>query len=115
MKRDIVTTQDRKEFLPVLKDFIFILENTSYIQLCSVKLEATSIDLSDTMLNPYKLVHLLEELGYEKVNQDDEGKDVKYWIDMKRKDDQKFDSGCEELCISGCAMTFELKLSLKDF
>lgn len=70
--------------------------------------ELRSIDLSDSMFNPYTLCVYLEELGYEKGTQDDNGWEFDFWIPF-RKD------GHTPVEVSGTGITFELSLSELDY
>lgn len=70
--------------------------------------ELRSIDLSDSMFNPYTLCEYLEELGYEKGTQDDNGWQLDFWIPF-RKD------GHTPVEVSGTGITFELSLNELDY
>jgi hypothetical protein len=71
-------------------------------------------DLSDRDINPYQLETLLKEFGYETDDRDDNGWERDFWIYMSRKDGRHFDSGCENIVIMCCGMTFELKVYIQD-
>lgn len=84
-------------YLPVVKDFIENLEKwdgEDYFEK----------DFSDTELNPYTLGMILEELGYERVNQDDNGWQMDFWITYEKE-------GYKSISLEGTGITFELKLS----
>ena len=76
--------------------------------------EELGVDFYQSGLCPYHLRLLMEELGYEVINSDDNGWELDFWIDMKRKDEKVFPSGCERMVIRGCGMTFELVLHIED-
>lgn len=62
------------------------------------------IDLSNTELNPYTLQALLEGLGYEVTERDNNGWQLDFWINMEKPN-------FKNLSINGTGITFELKLS----
>ncbi|WCF11432.1 hypothetical protein NDS46_31230 (plasmid) [Paenibacillus thiaminolyticus] len=98
-----LTDEVKEKFMPVIQEFISKLE--------SMKPEESSelleIDLSDTELNPFTLVILLESIGYEQTNQNDNGWQMDYWITMCKE-------GFKPLLVKGTGITFELRLSEKD-
>ena len=100
MNRWTLTEEKRKKYEPFVQDFINRLE--------AVDLEtATNLleqDFSDTELNPATLTDILEGLGYEVDDRDDNGWELDFWITM-------FKSGYRPIRIQGCGMTFELMLS----
>ena len=70
--------------------------------------ELREVDLSDSGFNPYTLCEYLEELGYEKGTQDDNGWELDFWIPF-RKD------GHTPVEVYGTGMTFELGLRELDY
>ena len=110
MNRWILTDEIRAKFNPVLKEYFNKVENLTVEQVEKMSNEDMGIDLSDTGINPSQLVDLLEEFGYEETDRDDNGWELDFWIHMRRKDGKFFDSTCEHLVVSGCGMTFELKI-----
>jgi hypothetical protein len=55
-------------------------------------------------------VNLLEEFGYEQNDIDHNGWELDFWINMNRTDRKTFASGCENIVVAGCGITFELKI-----
>jgi hypothetical protein len=99
MSRWELTEEVRLKYTPVVEEFIKQVELSKYSD-GENRLEK---DFSDTELNPYTLVKLLETLGYEEIDQDSNGWQLDFWITMK-KDRHK------SLYVLGTGMTFELKL-----
>lgn len=110
MNRWALTDEVREKINPLLTEYFNKVENVASEQVEQMSNEELGIDLSDKGVNPYQLTQLLEEFGYEKEYQDDNGWELDFWIHMRRKDGKTFDSACENLIIFGCGMTFELKL-----
>lgn len=110
MNRWNLTEEIREKIKPILQQYFDKVENITAEEFEDMSEKELGIDLSDTGINPYQLVKLLEEFGYEETNRNDNGWELDFWIDMKRKDDKTFISGCEHLTIAGCGMTFELKI-----
>ena len=115
MNRWILTDEIRNKIKPLLVEYFNKVENVTSEQVENMSNEELGINLSDRGINPYQLWKLLEEeFNYKKVNIDKNGWELDFWIDMKRTDGKFFDSGCEHLVISGCGMTFELKIWIDD-
>ena len=114
MNRWKVTDEIKEKFIPILKDYLNKLENLTVEQVETMSNEELGLDLSDKGINPSQLVDLLEELGYEETTRDDNGWELDFWIYMHRKDHKTFDSTCEKLVVSGCGMTFELKVYIEE-
>lgn len=114
MNRWLLTDEIRDNIKPLLTEYFNKVENITYEQMEEMTNEELGIDLSDKGINPYQLVSLLKEFGYEKEDQDDNGWELDFWVYMKRMDGKFFDSGCENLVVSGCGMTFELKIYIDD-
>lgn len=100
MNRWNLTEQERIKFMPIVKSFIEELENLNI----DGSADLLEKDLSDTELNPSKLQNLLEELGYEVEDRDDNGWQLDFCITMTK-------DNCKTIQIAGCGMTFELMLS----
>ncbi len=115
MNRWILTDEIRNRIKPLLVEWFDFVESLTYEQLEKVELSETiEIDLSDNGINPYQLEKLLEEFGYEVDDRDDNGWERDFWIYMTRKDGKNFPSGCENIAIMCCGMTFELKVYIQD-
>lgn len=109
-----LTNKIRNKFIPILKEYLDNVETATEEQIENMSQEEIEIDFSDTGISPSQLVGLLQELGYEETDRDANGWELDFWIYMKRKDEKHFDSGCEKLVVSGCGMTFELRVWIDD-
>lgn len=89
-----LTKEVRREFTPIIQKFI---DDKSL----------SSLDLSDTKLNPYTLGEILEELGYEKTEIDSNGWEMDFSIHYNKE-------GHTELVLSGTGITFELKIEIRE-
>lgn len=114
MNKWLLTDEIREKIKPLLTEYFDKVENVTYEQIEEMTNEELGIDLSSTGINPYQLMSLLEEFGYEEEGRDDNGWELDFWIYMKRTDGKSFNSGCENLVVRGCGMTFELKIYIKD-
>lgn len=114
MNRWILTDEIRDKIKPLLTEYFNKVENVTTEQVEKMTNEELGIDLSDKGINPSQLVDLLKEFGYEETNRDDNGWELDFWIYMRRTDGKYFDSDCEHLVVSGCGMTFELKIYIED-
>lgn len=94
MSRYDIKEETKEKFLPVIKEFIWDIESD----------ENRNIDLSDTDLNPYTLMSILEDLGYIKEDVDVNGWEMDFSIKM-------ISEGARDINIYGCGITFELTLS----
>lgn len=96
-----LTQEVREKYKPIVKDLI------SKVAACKLEQNSrydVSVDLSDCELNPYTLGKILEEdFGYEHVETETNGWQIDFWSYYTH--DTK-----PLLCITGCAMTFELIL-----
>ena len=110
MNRWNLTNETRDKIKPLLVEYFNKVENLTAEQVEQMTNKELGIDLSDKGINPYQLVRLLEEFGYEEEYKDNNGWELDFWIYMKRTDGKYFDSECEKLVICGCGMTFELKI-----
>ena len=110
MNRWHLTDEVREKIKPLLTEYLNKVESVTVEEIEYMSNEELGLDLSDKGINPSQLEDLLKEFGYEVTNRDDNGWELDFWIDMRRKDEKTFDSTCEHLVISGCGMTFELKI-----
>ena len=115
MNRWMLTDEIKNRIKPLLVEWFEFVENLTEEQLERVELsEPLEIDLSDKGINPYQLETLLKEFGYDTDDRDDNGWERDFWIFMSRKDGRHFTSGCENIAIMCCGMTFELKVYIQD-
>lgn len=105
MNRWILTQEVVDDIKPFLREWFDEVENAE----CA---DDIALDLSDMHINPHQLETLLEEFGYERDDMETNGWEMDFWIYMTRTDGKHFDSGCENIVISGCGMTFSLMLSV---
>lgn len=103
MNRWTLTDEVKEKCLPIIQGFIDKLEAMNPDE----QEELLEIDVSDTGLNPHTLQELLESLGYEKTNYDDNGWQMDFWITMEK-------SGFKPLSIDGTGIIFELFLREKE-
>lgn len=116
MNRWILTDEIRNKFKPLLTEYFTKVENVTFGQVEKMTNEELGLDLSDKGINPYQLWQILEEeFNYRKEDIDWNGWEQDFWIKMKRTDGKYYDSGCENLIINCCGMTFELKIYIEDF
>lgn len=113
MNRWKLTEDVKVEYRPIVEKFIDKLQSISSEEVESINEEVLVFDFSDTKLNPYTLCLLLEELGYIKYDQEDNGWELDFKIYLK-KIGENYPSTCEKLCVYGCGMTFELMLSVSE-
>ena len=114
MNRWLLTDEIRAKIKPILTEYFNKVENATVEQFENMSNEELEIDLFGKGINPYQLETLLEEFGYEEEYRDRNGWELDFWIHMKRTDGKTFVSGCENLVIAGCGMTFELKLYIAE-
>ena len=114
MNRWDLTDEHRNQFKPVLEEYLHILEFLTPQKLARVSYEDITLDLSDTGINPYQLKILMEELGCEEDEQDQNGWQMDFWIYMNRTDRKTFPSGSQRMVIAGCGITFDLCLRPDD-
>lgn len=114
MNRWDLTDEIREKIKPLLMEYFDKVENLTTEQVCQMSNEELGIDLSDKGINPSQLVDLLKEFGYEETGFDRNGWQFDFWIYMSRVDDKTFDSTCERLVVTGCGMTFELRIYIDD-
>jgi hypothetical protein len=89
------------------------MENLSGDEIEYMDNEKFCLKLSDTELSPYTLLELMREFGYGDEEFDNNEWELDFWINISK--DGSYPSTCENLCIHGCGMTFELNLSVKEF
>ncbi|EJW13952.1 hypothetical protein M5X02_30715 [Paenibacillus alvei] len=99
MNRWLLTEEVKQKYTPIIQGFIDKLEAMNPDE----QEDLLEINLSDTGLNPYTLQELLESLGYEKTDFDDNGWQMDFWITMEK-------NGCKSIVIEGTGIIFELKL-----
>ena len=109
-----LTSEVRNKFVPIVKEYLHKVEMATEEQIENMFQKELEIDFSGTEISPVQLVKLLKDLGYKETRRDDNGWEMDFWIYMERKDGKHFDSGCEKLVVSGCGMTFELKVWIDD-
>ena len=114
MNRWQLTDEIITKFIPILQEYLNKIENITAEQFMQMETKDLDIDFSDTGINPTQLCDLMEELGYKETKTEDNGWELDFWIHLKRKEGKHFESGCENLVISGCGMTFELKIGIDE-
>lgn len=115
MNRWKLTKEVREKYLPIINGFLEKVRSVTDEQIDNFDNDYFTIDLSGTELNPTTLIDLMKEVGYEKVNSDENGWQWDFWIDMRSTDNVVYPTECERLCIHGTGMTFELHLSVREF
>lgn len=110
----VINRWNKRKINPLLTEYFDKVENVTYEQIEEMTNEELGIDLSDKGINPHQLVCLLEEFGYEREDQDDNGWELDFGFTWKEQMASFFDSGCENLVVRGCGMTFELKIYIDD-
>lgn len=100
MSRWDLKDEVRNKYIPMVKSFTEEVEKVDVEN--SDKL--LKKDFSDTELNPYTLGTILESLDYTRDKQDDNGWELDFEITYIKE-------GYRRIMITGCGMTFELKLS----
>lgn len=113
MSRWNLSEDVRNEYKPMVEKFIKKMEALSYEEFRELDSEEATLNFSDTKLVPFTLLELLREFGYENAEFDNNGWELDFWIYISRED-MEFPSTCENLCIHGCGMTFELNLTLQE-
>jgi hypothetical protein len=100
--RWLLTDEIRDKVRPQIEEYIKILHT---IDLDDVKIDIPELDFSDTSINPYQLCKMLKELGWEQGTQEDNGWQMDFWIPFTKENEYP-------LLLSGCGITFELKLAI---
>lgn len=106
MSRYELTSSVKNKWCPIIKDFLYILDNWKP-EYENDDTKKTELDLSGTEINPYTLKELLiNEFGYEEDDDkfDTNGWQMDFWIYLNK-------SSHVSLCITGTGITFELILS----
>jgi hypothetical protein len=103
MNRWTLTDEVKEKYTPIILDFINQVETVDR----EAATELLEIDFSDTELRPYTLWQILENLGYDDHDQDDNGWEMDFWLTFRKE-------GFRPIQIKGCGMTFELILSEYD-
>lgn len=99
-----LTNEQREKFKPVILEYINKVNNADECE------SVEKLDLTFKGISSYQLQKLLEELGYKELDFDSNGWQFDFWIKMYNKDNTR----AGRLTISGCGMSFELKLSPTD-
>jgi len=102
MNRWELTEEVKEKHTTIIQEFINKIESAKEESINEV------MNLSNTELNPFTLVKLLEHLGYEQIEQTDNGWQFDFWITMEK-------DGCKSLSVHGTGIIFELKLSAKQY
>lgn len=87
----------KEKYTPIIVEFINKLESEE-------PGKPLELNLSNTELNPYTLVELLKNIGYEKIDEDSNGWQFDFWITLQKENNKS-------LSVSGTGIVFELKLS----
>ncbi len=101
MNRWVLTDGTKEKSGQTVQDFLCLIDKGEAAEL-------REIDLSDSGFNPYTLCEYMEELGYEKGTQDENGWEFDFWIPF-RKD------GHTPVEVYGTGMTFEVGLRELDY
>ena len=108
MNRWELTDDVRKEYKSIIEELLIKTRDLTDNEIEHMHNEEFTIDLSDTELRPYTLVKLMEsEFGYTDAEFDDNGWELDFWIKMSPPNNKY-----TKICINGCGMTFELKLTV---
>lgn len=113
MNRWQLSEDIKKKYKPIIQEFLTKMENLTYDEIENMDNEEFCLKLSNTELRPYTLLELMREFGYGNEEFKDNGWELDFWITISKNG--SYPSTCEELCIHGCGMTFELNLSVKEF
>lgn len=113
MNRWRLSEDIKEKYKPIIQEFLTKMENLTYDEIENMDNEEFCLKLSDTELSPYTLLELMREFEYENEEFKDNGWELNFWITISKN--TSYPSTCEELCIHGCGMTFELNLSVKEF
>lgn len=109
--RWILTEDVRRKYKPIIEAFLNKIDDMQKDDIENSENEVFEIDLSDTELRPYTLQELMKDFGYENVEFDDNGWELDFWIRMNRNNGKLAD----KICINGCGMTFEVKITIDGF
>lgn len=100
-----LTDEIRNKIKPIIIDYF---EKVLSIDECD---EVEDLDLTFKGISPYQLEELLKEMGYENTEFDSNGWQFDFWVYMTKKDDN---SRLRRIIISGCGMSFSLKIQIND-
>lgn len=116
MNRWKIPETERKELVSLLKFYFNKLEKLKEKEIEEMDNEEFILDLGELGFKPYWVWEILEEeFNYEKIEFDDNGWELDFWIYFDRKDNKIFPSTCEKMVLYGTGMTFELYLSPEEF
>lgn len=101
-----LTDKQRKDIKPLVEKYLNNIEELDSLEDFNENKE--KLDLTFKEISPYQLKELLEELGYEESDFDKNGWECDFWIYMLNHNKEN----TYKICISGCGMTFELKLGI---
>lgn len=94
----MLTEEEKELYLPVIQDY---LSDVKFWMDCTLSL---SLNLSGKGLTPYKVLLILEELGYQQTDSTElEGWEMNYSIRMSKEYEK-------DIKICGRAMIFEIEL-----
>ena len=107
------TEQQRALILPILHQYNDFIR--TYWKDCDENsaLKYTELNFTNWPINPTQLEILFKEIGYETIYHDHSGWECNFSICMKPKDGAELAFGEKCIIISGCAMTFELKVNVQ--
>jgi len=91
------------KFTPIFKDFIYKIENLPEV----VNEEDLTLNLTGKGITPYQAWSLLEILGYEHTDMNQNGWELDFWLFFEKQ-------GCRRITLRGTGMTFELFLCYLD-
>lgn len=112
--RWVLTEETKNKYEPIIKAWLLKIKDMTEDEIEAVPNETFNLDLSDTALNPYILWKLLEGMGYEKTEANDNGWELDFWIYFNKQNAMD-DSITDQICAHGCGMTFDLELSISEF
>lgn len=111
MNRWELIKEVKEKYTPIIEEFLNKIENMSTEEIENSENEVFTIEFSDTELRPYTLLKLMEEFGYKEIEFNNNGWELDFWIRMSKECNKITD----KICIEGCGMTFELKLTIDEF
>lgn len=100
--RQQVNDKLRKKFIPLIKDFIHKVENSSYEDIYDLQL-----NLTNKGITPQQLWKLMQELNYIDSDYNTNGWQLDFWLSLKK-------DGYKTLSMRGRGITFELFLEVDD-
>ena len=114
MNRYELKDEVKEKYKPIIQNFLNKMRNLTVDEIENMDNKEFSISLSDTELNPYTLLTLMEDFGYGNEEIEDNGWQMDFLITIDNYDNT-YDSTCEVMCIHGCGIIFELNLTVKEF